>query len=177
MIEAAGAAAAPPVRLGRGSRLGAFASSSEGIYGLILVGGMIVVSRDLTGSSGEALLIVAVTLIVFFIAHVYAGALARLAAPGTTHLGSAIRHSVRESLGLLLIGVLPILALGLGVIGLLRHADAVWLALILDGALLGALGWVITAARTNSWWGRAGGAVLTAAIGAVLMLLKVLIHH
>lgn len=152
------------------------ASSAGGIYGLVLIAGLIVVSRNLTGSSGEALLTVAGTLLVFFVAHVYAATVARLAEAGGG-IGDAIRHGVRESIGLLVVGVIPVAALAFGVLGILRQADAVWLALALDGLLLGLLGWFITAARTPSVWARLGGVILTAGCGALMILLKVLIHH
>jgi hypothetical protein len=67
--------------------------------------------------------------------------------------------------------------LSLGVVGLLRQTDAVWGALVVDGILLGVLGWFITAARTKSFWARIGGTLLTAGCGAIMILLKVLIHH
>ena len=54
------------------SGLSSLVRSAEGVYGLILVAGMIVVSRNLTGTSAQALLSVVVTLVVFFAAHVYA---------------------------------------------------------------------------------------------------------
>lgn len=151
--------------------------SAEGIYGLILVAGMIVVSRNLTGSSGEALLTVIATLVVFFLAHVYAVAVSTLADSRPGGVRAAIRHGVHESLGLLVVGVIPVLALALGVLGALRHNDAVWVALAIDAALLGVLGWFITAARTPSTWARVGGALLTAACGALMIVLKALTHH
>ena len=50
------------------SGLSSLVRSAEGVYGLILVAGMIVVSRNLTGTSAQALLSVVVTLVVFFAA-------------------------------------------------------------------------------------------------------------
>lgn len=51
-------------------RLLEVSSSAGGIYGLIVVSGVIVVTRNLTGSSWEALLAIVGTLLVFFAAHV-----------------------------------------------------------------------------------------------------------
>lgn len=153
------------------------ATSAEGVYGLILVAGMIVVSRNLTGGSVEAFLTVVVTLVVFFVAHVYAATVSGLADPRTAGLREAVRHGVRESMGLLVVGAVPIAVLVLGVTGILRQGDAVWAALIVDGIMLGVLGWVIASAREATLWGRTCGALLTAACGALMILLKVLIHH
>lgn len=156
--------------------IGSLATSADGIYGLVVVAGMIVVSRNLTGSSGEALLAVIATLVVFFVAHAYATTVARLAAAERGGLADAIRHGVRESAGLLVVGAIPVLVLALGVVGVLRHTDAVWIALAVDGLLLGVLGWFITAARTPRLWARIGGTLLTTGCGALMILLKALVH-
>jgi len=162
----------------RGFSLASLLTSAGAVYGLVLVAGMIVISRNLTGSSLEALGVVSATLLVFFGAHVYAVAVGRLADPAHSdeRVGEALRHGVTESAGMLLVGLIPLLALLLGVIGAIRRTDAVWLALAVDMLLLGALGWIITSARTSRFWRRLGGALLTAALGCVMILLKVLIH-
>ena len=61
-------------------RVGRILMSEEAIYGLILVSGMIVVSASSSGAAVDAVITVAVTVIVFFAAHVFAGTLGRLAA-------------------------------------------------------------------------------------------------
>ena len=160
------------------SRLAALATSAGGIYGLIVVSGVIAVSRNLTASSAEALLGVAAALLVIFAAHTYAAALAHLAesARGERSLLEALRHGILDSTGMLLVGVIPIAVLSLGVIGILAPTDAVWLALMVDVLLLGILGWAVTAARVRGMWARLGGALVTTAFGAVIIALKALIH-
>lgn len=71
------------------ARLTAHASSSGGIYGLVLVAGMIVVSRDLD-TNRSAPLTVALTLLVFFVAHLYATTVAHF---------SGSRSTLRQALG------------------------------------------------------------------------------
>lgn len=159
------------------SGFAALVLSAEAVYGLIIVAGMIVVSRNLTGTSGEALLSVVVTLLVFFAAHVFAAAASAMAQGSAGGAGDALRHGARESAGLLLVGAIPLVVLALGVFGALRHADAVWLALAVDLVLLGALGWFIAASRTRNVWIRIGTVVLTAAFGGILIILKALVHH
>lgn len=158
-----------------GSRLIELVFSTGGIYGLIVVSGVIVVTRNLAGSSWEALLAVVGTLLVLFAAHAYAATLAEM----SHHRFSfpvALRNGIAESLGMLVIGLIPVVVLLLGVIGLLRPADAVWLALLIDVLLLGVLGWAVTAARLRSPWARLGGAVVTAGFGGLIIALKALIH-
>ncbi|WP_336624961.1 MULTISPECIES: hypothetical protein [unclassified Microbacterium] len=150
-------------------------SSAGGIYGLIVVSGVIVVTRNLTGSSWEALLAVVGTLLVFFAAHAYAATLAEMSHHRLS-FPAALRAGIGESLGMLVIGFIPVLVLLLGVLGVLRPVDAVWLALLIDVLLLGFLGWAVTAARLRSPWARLGGAMITAAFGGLIIALKALIH-
>ena len=123
---------------------------------------------------------VIIAVVVFFAAHVFAVAIGSLAGAeehGRHGLVSATRHGVSESIGMLVVSIPPIGLLLLGVAGILRHDDAVWLALAVDAVLLGILGWVIAARRSLRFWVRLSGAALTAAFGGVLILLKAFVHH
>jgi hypothetical protein len=152
--------------------------SEEAIYGLILVSGMIVVSYNLTGTSLSALITVVVTVIVFFCAHVYAGTLARLAATdGKLGLPESLREAVLHSLGMLLISLAPVAVLLLGVTKAVPDDSAVWFALFIDTLALGILGWLAVAKWTRHWWLRLASALITAAFGGVLIVLKAFIHH
>ncbi len=153
---------------------------SEGaVYGLVLVAGMIVVSRNLTGSSFDAFLTVVTTVFVFYIAHVFAHTLAGLAGPEgeKRQVGQSFRHALRRSSGMLFVAIIPLAMLSLGVTKVIDDDNAVWLALVVDVVLLGVLGWLITAPRTPSFWGRLAGALLTAGLGGILIVLKAFIHH
>ncbi len=160
--------------------LSALVTSAEGVYGLIVVAGVIVVSSDLKDTTtGDVVLSAATTLLVFFVAHVYASSLSWMT---TVHgdgqgLRAAVRHGLAESAGMLLVGVLPVLVLCLGAVGLLRVTDAVWLALAVDVLLLCLLGWFIAAIRTPQIWIRLTSALITAAFGGALILLKAAVHH
>lgn len=153
--------------------------SEGGIYGLVLVAGMIVVSRNLAGGSLDALMTVFTTVVVFYIAHVFADTLTGLSGEHGDALTvrQSLRRALRRSAGMVGVAVVPLAVLALGVTDVLDDDDAVWLALIVDVVLLGAVGWWITAARTQNPWRRLGGALLIAALGGVLILLKALIHH
>jgi hypothetical protein len=152
--------------------------SEEAIYGLILVSGMIVVSYNLTGTSLSALVTVVVTVLVFFCAHVYAGTLARLAATdGKAGLPESLRGAVHHSLGMLLISLAPVAVLLLGVTRVVDDDTAVWFALFIDALALGILGWLAVAKWTKHFWLRLASALLTAAFGGILIVLKAFIHH
>ncbi|MFC5337678.1 hypothetical protein [Leucobacter denitrificans] len=150
-------------------------STAGGIYGLIIVAGVIIVSNNLTAATWEALLAVVATLVVFFAAHAYAATLAEMSNRDLSFL-AALRRGVADSIGMIAIGIFPVLVLLLGVLGILKPVNAVWLALLLDVLLLGVLGWFVTAARIQSTLARFGGALLTSAFGGIIIALKALIH-
>ncbi len=159
-------------------RMGRILITEESVYGLILVSGMIVVSRSLTGTSINAFLTVVVTVIVFFAAHVYAGTLARLAKEGADgSLSASLRAAAGHSLGMLLASVAPLVILLLGVLRLLDDEAAIWTALLVDTFLLGLLGWLAVSRWTRSFWQRLLSATITAAFGGIIVLLKAFIHH
>lgn len=164
--------------LGTTPKVARILMSEEAIYGLILVSGMIVVSYDLTGTSLSALITVVVTVLVFFAAHVYAGTLARLAATdGKAGLRTSLRGAAHHSLGMLLISLVPAAILLLGVTRVVDDDFAIWCALTVDAIALGVLGWLAVAKWTPHWWLRLSSALLTAAFGGVLIVLKALLHH
>ncbi|MDQ2699106.1 MAG: hypothetical protein M3Y46_09960 [Actinomycetota bacterium] len=158
-------------------RLGRILMSEESIYGLILVSGMIVVSKNIVGTSLNALLTVIVTVIVFFAAHVYAGTLARLAVSPHVALGASLRAAARHSEGMLLVSLIPIAVLVLGVTRAVDDDLAIWSALLIDTVLLGVLGWVAVSRWTRRFWPRLWGALITAGFGVVIIVLKVFVHH
>ncbi|WP_169581272.1 MULTISPECIES: hypothetical protein [Microbacterium] len=150
--------------------------TEEAIYGLILVSGMIVVSAGST--SLVAFLTVAITVIVFYAAHVYAGTLGRLAvSEGQRGLGSSLAAAARQSSGMLIASVAPLAALLLGTTRVIADDLALWVALIVNTLILAGLGWTAVARWSTHWWARLLSALLTAAFGGVLILLKAVIHH
>lgn len=159
-------------------RLARVLMSEEAIYGLILVSGMIVVSGSATGSSLNSFITVLVTVIVFFVAHVYAGTLGRLAVTdGRAGLRHSLIASLKQSSGMLLAALAPLLVLFLGTAKVIDDDTAIWTALIVDSVILGILGWIAVARWTHHWWTRAFSALLTAAFGGIIILLKAFIHH
>lgn len=153
-------------------------ATEPAVYGLILVSGMIVVSNNLVGTSLNALVTVALTLVVFYAAHVYAGTLARLAREGEqASFRASLVESAHESEGMLLAAIVPLVALMLGVFRVVDDDTAIWIALTLDILLLGLLGWLAVARWTARFWPRLASAVITAAFGGAIALLKSLIHH
>lgn len=159
-------------------RVARILTSEESVYGLILVSGMIVVSGTVVGTSINALVTVAVTVIVFYLAHVYAGTLGRLAATdGQAGLRASIGAAARHSRGMLVSSVVPLLILLLGTTDLIDDTVAIWSALIANTVLLGVLGWIVVARWSTHWAPRLLSALITAGFGLVLIALKAVIHH
>jgi len=159
-------------------RVGRILMSEEAIYGLILVSGMIVVSASSSGAAVDAAITVAVTVIVFFAAHVFAGTLGRLAATdGRAGLRASLSASAHQSSGMLLASLPPLVILVLGATRVIDDSTAMWAALIVNTVLLGALGWIAVARWSTHWVPRILAALTTAAFGGALIALKAIIHH
>jgi hypothetical protein len=139
---------------------------------------MILVSGGHESSAWQVFLSVALTVVVFWAAHVFAGTLARHGGFGLEQrsLGQAFVASVRRSIGFLDAAVPPSIVLLLGALGVLNDDLAIWTALWLGVIILAILGYLVFRNRGDSWPLRIAGALGTAAFGAVMIVLKALIH-
>jgi hypothetical protein len=151
-------------------------ATEEGIYGVILVAGLIVVSGMEVLHALTAFVTVVSTVLVFWIAHVYAGAIAYRAPDGAAGVGASLAHSLRESLGLLVAALIPALILLLGVTHAVPDDVAIWIALWVCVADLAVLGYLAFRRRGSRVAVCLLGALTTAALGMLMVLLKVLLH-
>jgi hypothetical protein len=149
------------------------------IYGLILVDSVLAVYREEASSVGADTVAatVLVTALVFWLAHVYAELLAFRIEEGRSPTWADAKQAMRYQWPIVNATGLPLLALLLGVVGLIPDKAAVTLALIVCFVELGGLG--LESARR----GGATGAVawLSGAIalllGVVVVGLKVIVQH
>ncbi|WEO78790.1 hypothetical protein BJQ94_07105 [Cryobacterium sp. SO2] len=157
--------------------LGGFVTEAS-VYGTILVSGMIVVAGGYGATSWQTFLGVIGTVIVFWAAHVYAGALVEYGVKKAEDpsMGTALRLSLRHSLGFLTSAVPPSIVLLLGALRVVPDDVAVWTALWLGVLILGALGYSAFALRGSPWPVRILGSVGTAGLGIAMILLKVGVH-
>ncbi len=152
--------------------------TADAIYGLILFSALVaVVSTDHT-DSWEVLWVSAVSLIVFWAAHVYAGTIANhgVVDGHEVTLTRALTRSVSHSSGMLLASVLPSLPLLLGVAGLVSYPSAVDYSLDVVLAILAVLGYASFAERRARIGVRIVGAIGTAVFGLVVILLNAIVH-
>ena len=151
--------------------------SEEGVYGVILVSGIIVATNVASDSSWHVFTVVISTVIVFWAAHVYAGTVAQHGHDDDAgSLNMAFREALGRSHGLLVASVPASIVLLLGALRAFDDDVTIWLALWINVAVLAVLGFVAFARRGAGLFGRLGGALLTAAFGVVVILLKAFIH-
>lgn len=149
------------------------------MYGTILVSGLIAVSSAHGETSAVVLITVGVTVLVFWAAHVYAGAVARMGddtAPEQAGVRSAIRHSLRHSFGMLTSAAIPALILLLGTTHVIPDDAANDVALWSGTVILAFLGYVAFLRRGSNPAIRIVGALVTASFGIVFIVLKAFVH-
>jgi hypothetical protein len=120
----------------------------------------------------EVLLVSVTTLLVFWVAHVYARTIARHGRD--TGFRDALREAIGHSNGMLWSAIPATLILVLGVIGIVP--DAVDWALLVNVLVLGFLGYQSLSERGRPVWRRIIAGVLTAVLGVVIILIKVAVH-
>jgi hypothetical protein len=163
------------VRFGRaavGRDVGGF------VYGTIVVLSVIVAgAKAFPHGPGHVALLVAVTTVVFFLAHVYAHGLAH-SIEQDVHLSLAELTSIsRREAAIVGAGVPPEAALLLGAFGLFSEQIATWLAMGLGLVVLALAGVVF--ARVERLRPISALAVIFSnlALGVVLVVLKVFVAH
>ncbi len=149
------------------------------VYGTILVSGLIAVSSAHGETSVLVLVTVAVTVLVFWAAHVYAGAVAHMGDDAAgEHIGvrAALRHSLRHSFGMLTSASIPALILLAGTTRIIPDNLANELALWSGTIILAFLGYIAFLRRGSSMAVRLLGALMTASFGIVFIALKAFVH-
>jgi hypothetical protein len=150
---------------------------SGAVYGQVLATSLVVaLGHDKALGALEMLVVLAVTMTVFWLAHVYSEAVA-----GVLRYG---RHVSLADLRRLAAGEWPIaeaagtslLALALGAVGVLDRQQAIWLAIALGIADLCAWGWRIGRRWHRSWRYSLALAGASGLVALPVVALKVFIH-
>lgn len=144
------------------------------VYGQILATSLVAtLSEDHEISASQLLFWLAVTMVVFWLAHIYADGVARRLGRerdlDLAEIRALFKHDLPE-----LMGAAPAMAaLALGWIGVLSRETAVELAIGLGVVLLAGWGYVIARRARLSRWETAGSIVLNGAIGLAIVGMKV----
>jgi hypothetical protein len=155
-----------------GERLGGF------IYGTIVVLAVVVAgAKAYPHSATRIATLVAVTTVVFWLAHVYSHSLARTVVR-KEHLSLAeVRQIARHEGSILEAAVPPIAALLLGAFGLVSTKAAVWMAYGLGLAVLAVEGIVFARIERLGRLGTLAIVVANLALGLALVALKLFVTH
>lgn len=143
------------------------------VYGLILYAALIAGVSDESTDSLEVLIVSFISLIIFFIAHVFAHTLSD---HGEHGFWNALEGGVRESVGMLYAAIPSTLVLILGATTRMDADDSVGLALLVGTVVLGVLGYSAYARRGAGPLVRIVGAVGTAILGFAIMILNYAVH-
>jgi hypothetical protein len=153
------------------------ANASRAIYGQILVTSMVgALSEDSDIDAEYILVSVGTTMLVFWLAHVYAAAMAR-GLETAQHVGWAeIRRLGADEWPLVQATFPTAIVLALGALGAYSTETAVNLAIAVGVVALFAWGLAIGRASRSSWTAALLGAALSAAFGLAVVGLKALVH-
>ena len=155
-----------------GERLAGF------IYGTIVVLSVLVAgARAFPDDAGHIAALVAVTSVVFWLAHVYAHGLAH-SVVHDEHLSlHELARIARREGSIVGAAVPPVAALLLGAFGALSTSTAVWLAFGLGLAVLAVQGVIFASVERLSWPATLLVVAANLGLGVVLVGLKVLVSH
>jgi hypothetical protein len=162
-------------RIGRvqmGERLGGF------LYGTIVVLAVIVAgAKAFPNEPGHVAALVAITTVVFWLAHVYAHALAHSVSRDEPLSRAALRHIARREGALIEAGVPPTVALLLGWLGVVSARTSFWLALGLGLTVLATDGVIFARTERLGTLATLGVMAANLALGLVLVGMKVVVVH
>jgi hypothetical protein len=155
-----------------------------GIYGTIVYASVVAASSggpaDQTQQDALHVLVFSlVSIVVFWMAHVYSTALGFHGADESVRarVRDAFGHALFESSGMLEAAVVPSVPLLLAAIGVLPATLGVYLSLWLTVLLLALLGYLVFHMRGRSVLICLTGAVITGLFGVVVILLKTTLQH
>jgi hypothetical protein len=147
------------------------------VYGQILATAVVAtLSEDSAASASEIFFGVAVAMLVFWLAHVYADAVAlRLDRDRPLTVSEVWSVGVQEWPEVQA-AVPALAALGLGWVGVLSRDDATDLAIALGIVALCGWGFLIARRSRLTLWGTVGAVALNGALGLAIVALKVIVH-
>jgi uncharacterized membrane protein len=149
---------------------------SGAVYGTILATTVVVSFQGHGTSMGTAVVIVVVTSLVFWVAHVYSRAIAQRLVVRRRLTGRDVGRIARDEWPMLQSSVPVLVPLLLGWVGLLDGKTAAWLAVLVGVGALFAYGLVIGIREEAGWRHTALSSVATGSFGLVILALKVVVH-
>lgn len=148
---------------------------ASAIYGSMLVTVLLAAQNRSESSVARIGLYVSVGIIAFWLTHIWA-TIVGLRLEGRVTLPVAA-EAAREESPMLAAAILPLLALGLGVIGILGHDQALDVALAVAVAQLFVWGVAVGRAVGRSWTAALGIGLVDLLLGLAIVSLKVFVLH
>jgi hypothetical protein len=151
------------------------------IYGTIVYASLIAASGlhlDPDDAVLPVLVFSSVTIVVFWIAHIFAFALARHGDERVNAAGpwASTKHAFNDATGMLEAALVLSVPLILGTLGLMQAQRSVQASLIVGVATLAVLGFLAFTPRHTQWWLRIAGAFGTALLGVAIIVIEALLH-
>jgi hypothetical protein len=160
-------------RLTWGSRRGIAGT----VYGTIVAMGALAAGSHTELDPWRLAGIVAGTVVVLWIAHVYSHALGESIALGHRLDWTELADVARRELSIVLAGVGPVAALVLGAVGVLRESTALWIAMGMGLTTLAVQGVRVAALERLSRFGTFVVVTVNLALGLVIVGLKAGLSH
>ena len=155
-----------------GVRLGGF------VYGTIVVLSVLVAGvRAYPSDAGRIALLVVVTSLVFWVAHVYAHGISQSIAEEDRLSLAELREIARHEGSIVEAAFPPLVALLLGAFGVVSTQTAVWIAFALGLVVLFAEGLVIARVERLGALGTVAIVAANLALGLALVGLKLVLNH
>jgi hypothetical protein len=153
-----------------GERLGGF------IYGTIVVLAVVVAgAKAYPHSAGRIAILVAVTSLAFWLAHVYAHSLAQSVARDQHLTLAELRHIARRERSIAEAALPPVAALVLGALGVVSTKGAVWAAIGLGLVVLAVQGVAVARIERLGWLGTLAVVAANLGLGVLIIGLKLLL--
>jgi hypothetical protein len=148
------------------------------VYGTIIVLAVLAAGGNAYRHEPWHLVVIVVTtVIVLWLAHVYAHGLEESLEAARRLSPSELGHIARRQLAIPAAAVAPATALVLGAVGVFRESTAVWLAFILGVVTLGVQGVRYAAVERLSARASIVAVALNLALGLALVALEVFVSH
>ena len=147
------------------------------VYGTVVVLGVIAASSPVETEPTRIAALVVVTTVVFWLAHVYSQTLATSIEAGRRARGSDVRVIAAHEASVLYAAILPVAALVLGALDVVRDTTAVWLAVGAGVGVLVAQGLAYARIERFSSAATVGTVAVNVVLGLSLALLKAIVGH
>ena len=150
---------------------------ASAIYGQILITAIVAaLSEDPAAATGYLLLSAVTTILVFWVAHIYARGMARGIALGTSAKPGELREFMATERPMLTAAIPTVFVLVLGTLGVFSRNTTVSLAIGTGLAMLFLWGLLFGRYTSSSWPTALLSATLTGSLGLVIVALKAIVH-